>query len=110
MCGSWLLPGQDIRGEGRSVSQHPATVRDHRELKHRVGRGEAGRKVMVVGGGVAGLEAARVCAERGHKVVLFEAGSQLGGQVRLAQRATWRRDLGNVADWLVAQVGGILFF
>ena len=44
---------------------------------------------MVVGGGVAGLEAARVCAERGHKVVLFEAGSQLGGQVRLAQRAMW---------------------
>ena len=30
--------------------------------------------------------------------MLFEAGSQLGGQVRLAQRATWRRDLGNVAD------------
>ena len=43
-----------------------------------------GRKVVVVGGGVAGLE-----AERGHKVVLFEAGSQLGGQVRLAQRAMW---------------------
>ena len=38
-----------------------------------------GRKVVVVGGGVAGLEAARVCAERGHKVVLFEAGSQVGG-------------------------------
>jgi 2,4-dienoyl-CoA reductase-like NADH-dependent reductase (Old Yellow Enzyme family) len=39
-----------------------------------------GRKIVVVGGGPAGLEAARVCAERGHKVVLFEAADQLGGQ------------------------------
>jgi NADPH-dependent 2,4-dienoyl-CoA reductase/sulfur reductase-like enzyme len=62
------------------------------------------RKVVVVGGGPAGLEAARVCAERQHEVVLFEAGGQLGGQVRLAQRATWRRDLALVADWLAGQV------
>ena len=42
------------------------------------------KKVVVVGGGPAGLEAARVCAERGHKVILFEASTQLGGQVILA--------------------------
>ena len=41
----------------------------------------------------AGFEAARVSASRGHEVVLFEAANEPGGQVRLAARATWRRDL-----------------
>jgi 2,4-dienoyl-CoA reductase-like NADH-dependent reductase (Old Yellow Enzyme family) len=58
-----------------------------------------GRKIVVVGGGPAGLEAARVAAERGHKVVLFEAASQLGGQVLMAVRASWRKDLIGVIDW-----------
>ena len=53
----------------------------------------------MVGGGPAGLEAARVCAERGHKVVLFEAAVQLGGQVLIAARASWRKDLIGIVDW-----------
>ena len=58
-----------------------------------------GRKVVVVGGGPAGLEAARVSAERGHSVVLFEAAQQLGGQLligrarELAQRSDRHRRL-----------------
>ncbi len=63
-----------------------------------------GRRVVVVGGGPAGLEAARVCAERGHHVVLFEAGPRPGGQMLLAVRATWRRDLIAVVDWRVAEL------
>jgi len=58
----------------------------------------------VVGGGPAGLEAARVSAERGHKVVLFEAGPKLGGQMLLAVRATWRRDLIAIVDWRAAEL------
>lgn len=58
-----------------------------------------GRKVVVVGGGPAGLEAARVAAERGHEVVLFEAGDKLGGQVLLAARASWRKDVIGIIDW-----------
>jgi len=46
------------------------------------------RRVVVVGAGPAGLEAARVCAERGHNVVLFEAQGRVGGQVVLAARAS----------------------
>ncbi|MGE3874793.1 MAG: FAD-dependent oxidoreductase [Parvibaculaceae bacterium] len=62
------------------------------------------RKVVIVGGGPAGLEAARVSAARGHKVVLFEATGKLGGQIQIAARAGWRRDLISIADWLAAQL------
>ncbi len=58
-----------------------------------------GKKVVVVGGGPAGMEAARVAAERGHKVVLFEAAPKLGGQIQLASKTTWRKDLIQIVDW-----------
>jgi thioredoxin reductase len=58
-----------------------------------------GKKVVVVGGGPAGLEAARVCAERGHKVVLLEASSRVGGQLVIASKAGLRRDMYSIVDW-----------
>ena len=45
------------------------------------------------------MEAASICAERGHKVKLFEAADTLGGQLRLAEKAIWRRDLAGVVEW-----------
>ena len=62
------------------------------------------KKVVVVGGGPAGMEAARVSARRGHDVVLMEAADQLGGQLLLASRATWRRDLSGITAWLARQM------
>ncbi len=62
------------------------------------------QKVVVVGGGPAGLEAARVAAERGHKVVLFEAAPKLGGQVLLASKTNWRKDLIQIIDWREAEL------
>ena len=62
------------------------------------------RRIVVVGAGPAGLEAARVAAERGHAVTLLEAAREPGGQVRLAARATPRRaDLMGIVDWLAAE-------
>ena len=63
-----------------------------------------GKKVVVVGGGPAGLEAARVSAARGHQVVLFEAAPRLGGQIQLASKATWRKDLISIVDWREAEL------
>ena len=51
---------------------------------------ESERKVVIVGGGPAGCEAARVAAERGHEVILFEKGQRLGGQVNLVMRTPAR--------------------
>src|SRR6185295_17736439 len=61
------------------------------------------RRVAVVGGGPAGLEAARVCGSRGHDVVLFEAPANPGGQIRLATQVKRRREMIGIADWRVEQ-------
>ena len=62
------------------------------------------RKVLVVGGGVAGLEAARVAAERGHQVSLIEASDRLGGQFRLAGLQPRRRQILDFLDWYERQL------
>jgi mycofactocin system FadH/OYE family oxidoreductase 2 len=61
-------------------------------------------RVLVVGGGPAGLEAARVAALRGHSVTLYEREPQLGGALRLAAAAPGRERLALVVDWLEGQV------
>jgi 2,4-dienoyl-CoA reductase-like NADH-dependent reductase (Old Yellow Enzyme family) len=62
------------------------------------------RRVLVVGGGPAGLEAARVAASRGHDVVLCERAELLGGQLALARRTPDRGDIGLIVDWLAEEV------
>src|SRR5687768_10172486 len=64
----------------------------------------ARKKVVVVGAGPAGLEAARVSAARGHKVVLFEAADKPGGQVLLAAKLQRRREIVGIVEWLSAEV------
>ncbi|MBI2708421.1 MAG: mycofactocin system FadH/OYE family oxidoreductase 1 [Actinobacteria bacterium] len=59
--------------------------------------------VFVVGGGVAGLETARVAASRGHRVTLAEATDHLGGMVRVASRGAGRDRLALAADWLESE-------
>ncbi|MGH3212045.1 MAG: FAD-dependent oxidoreductase [Trebonia sp.] len=75
-----------------SCIQHPETGREQLYgIRRRAGRP---KKVMVVGGGPAGLKAAAVAAERGHDVTLYEAAGRLGGQVLLAERLPGREEFG----------------
>jgi 2,4-dienoyl-CoA reductase-like NADH-dependent reductase (Old Yellow Enzyme family) len=62
------------------------------------------KKILIVGGGVAGMEAARVAAERGHSVILAEASDKLGGQFRLAGLQPRRQQIIDYIDWLERQL------
>jgi len=90
--------------QGKPVTcvQNPATGRE-RELAD-VHPAKTPKKVVVVGGGVAGLEAARMAAVRSHRVVLFEKTAELGGQVLLAARAPARAEYAGIVRFLAAQV------
>ena len=83
---------------------HNAATGREGSMPHVAARAERRRKVVVVGAGPAGLEAARVSAERGHEVVLFEATEQAGGQIRLASRSPRRRELIGIVDWRVERL------
>jgi 2,4-dienoyl-CoA reductase-like NADH-dependent reductase (Old Yellow Enzyme family)/thioredoxin reductase len=62
------------------------------------------KKVMVIGGGPAGLEAARVAAERGHRVTLYEKENQLGGQINIHTRMPFREEFKEVVRWRALQL------
>lgn len=70
---------------------------------------KAGRpkKVMVIGGGVAGMEAARVCALRGHAVTLYEKSGQLGGVLNIAGASDFKHDLKSLLEFKRGQLQGL---
>ncbi|WP_110708395.1 dimethylglycine demethylation protein DgcA [Salinicola sp. CR57] len=80
--------------------QNAATSREYMGLPHIIEKSTGPtRKVVVVGGGPGGMEAARVAAERGHDVTLFEAEPQLGGQITLAAKAPQRDQIAGITRW-----------
>ncbi len=83
---------------------NPATGREA-AIPHRISRAKGkAKRIVIVGAGPAGLEAARVSAERGHDVRLFEAANKPGGQIRLAARDKRRADLIGIVDWRMAEL------
>jgi 2,4-dienoyl-CoA reductase-like NADH-dependent reductase (Old Yellow Enzyme family) len=83
--------------------QNAATGREA-TMPHVIRRAEKRRTIVVVGAGPAGLEAARVSAQRGHRVILFEKERTTGGQINIAAKATWREALSGIPRWLHGQV------
>jgi N-methyl-L-proline demethylase len=89
---------------------NPSTGREE-TMPHDIARAETKRNIVVVGAGPAGLEAARVAAERGHSVTVFEAADKAGGQLRLTAQIPMRKEMMAIADWRVAQCAakGVVF-
>lgn len=90
--------------QGKPVTcvQNPATGREA-ELGD-VRPAAKAQRVVIVGGGVAGLEAARMAALRGHRVLLLEKTGQLGGQVLLATRAPARAEYAGIVRFFAGQI------
>ena len=73
-------------------------------MPHLIPKPAKRKNVVIVGAGPAGLEAARVAAERGHKVIRLRGGAdKAGGQMRLAARPKRRREMISIIDWRVAE-------
>ncbi len=91
-------------GDNRPTCLHnPATARERFWIQT-IPAAQQQKKCLVVGGGPAGLEAARIMGERGHKVTLLEATRELGGQLRLATAASWRKDVIGIIDWRISEL------
>ncbi len=88
---------------GMAFCVHNAATGREQTMPHVVSKAGARRKIVIVGAGPAGLEAARVAAERGHEVVVFEAANDPGGQIRLTAQSERRREMIGIVDWRMSQ-------
>ncbi|GEK46266.1 N-methylproline demethylase [Bisbaumannia pacifica] len=88
---------------GAAYCIHNAATGRETTLPHTIPKATQQRRVVIIGAGPAGLEAARVAAERGHRVLVLEAASDAGGQVRLTAQSERRREMLGIIDWRLAQ-------
>jgi 2-enoate reductase len=96
--------GRVTKGRPLSCAVNPATGR---ERLYRLEPAERAKKVAVVGGGPAGMEAARVAALRGHRVILWEKGNSLGGHLLEASVPEFKKDLARLLDWFKRELDAL---
>ena len=86
-----------------ALCTHNASTGREQFMPHKISPAKKPRKVVIIGAGPAGLEAARVCAQRGHTVIVMEAAGEPGGQIRLLSQNPRRRELLSIIDWRMHQ-------
>lgn len=92
-----------IYAAGMALCMHNAATGREETMPHDIPKAATRRRIVVVGAGPGGLEAARVAAERGHEVIVHEAAPHAGGQMRLTAQSPRKREMIGVTDWRVAQ-------
>ena len=88
---------------GEALCIHNAATGRELSMPHLTPAASRKKKVVIVGAGPGGMEAARVASERGHEVIVFEAAPDPGGQIRLTAQSPRRRDMMAIIDWRIAQ-------
>lgn len=92
------------RGRGVGCIHNPAVGREAQIGAGKMRPAAKGKRVAVIGGGPAGLAAARVAHERGHGVTLFERGNRLGGQNLMTSEVTSRRGFAEIHRWQIEMI------
>jgi 2-enoate reductase len=96
--------GRLVVGKPTSCAVNPASGR---EKDYALSPARRSKKVMVIGGGVAGMEAGRVAALRGHKVVIYEKSDKLGGHVTEAVVMPFKEGEQKLLDWFKTELGDL---
>ena len=102
-CNQYTM-GNLFKGLPVACIQNPAAGREKEYGAETLVPSAQSKKIAVIGGGPAGMEAARVAALRGHQVTLYEKNGALGGQVLLAAKLPRRDEIEGVVRWLGLQM------
>ena len=96
---------------GEALCIHNAATGRESTMPHVISPAPMRKKIVIIGAGPGGLEAARVASERGHDVTVLEAASDAGGQVQLTAKSPRRREMMSIIDWRMRQCekNGVVF-